>query len=452
MIRKFLKFDNWTKAVVVFLYLGFLLGKASAYLGLLIGGFMIFSTKILWDRWFKALTRDSDLLHIWSWAFLVSLLYGFTQTIVGLMRGYSTVTTFQILVFNLCPAYLFLGLWIGMRHPGMMRNYVRYSAWFSVIYAPLYFLVFRKLNISLTGLLPGSEMNILSNAGSGSITIMQLIAYEPNLMKFWLPLLVLTCLTIANQERSDWVGMILALAVWGLLAKRMSRVFQIGGVVAAILIFAALIDLKLPAIAGRGGELSARGTISRMAGSISPEFAAEVGGDQTNARFYYGTVHWRQMWWANIRNELGKTYQTMIFGEGYGYPLAHLASRDVEAQGTRSPHDILYFCYAYSGLVGVAIFVWMTACLFWASWRVFKTTGIIFPLSFFTYEITQSMFGNSIETPQAGIFIYFMMGLTISPYFLRDDVTPELDEGGHYLEETVPSHLHYPEMEPARGD
>jgi hypothetical protein len=222
MIRKFFKFDAWTQAIVLYLYLGFVLGKASAYLGLLVGGFMLFSTRILWDRWFKALTNDKDVLHTWSWAFLVSLLYGFAQTIIGQLRGYPLVTTMEILAFNLYPAYLFLGIWIGMRHPGLLRNYIRYSAWLAVVYAPLYFLVFRKLTVSLSGLLPGNDMAILGNPGSGSATILALIAYEPNLLKFWLPLLVCACLTIANQERSDWIGMILALAIWGLLAKRMT--------------------------------------------------------------------------------------------------------------------------------------------------------------------------------------------------------------------------------------
>ncbi len=452
MIRRYLRLDGWTQAIVMYLYLGFALGKASAYLGLLLGGFMLFSTRVFWDRWFKALTRDKDVLHIWSWAFLVSVLYGLTQTVIGLLRGYPLITTLEILVFNLFPAYLLLGLFIGTRHPGLLRHYIRYMAWFAVIYTPIYFLFLRKLNISLSGLLPGNDMNILSNSGSGSISILSLLAYEPNLLKFWLPLLVCACLTIANQERSDWVGMILALGLWGVMAKKMSRVFAIAGIVAGILTFAALIDLRLPPIEGRGGELSARGTVSRMAGAFSSDLARQIGGDNQNAGFYYGTVHWREMWWANIRNELGKTYKTMIFGEGYGYNLAHLANRDVEKQGTRSPHNILYFCYAYSGLVGVAIFVVMEASLFWVLWRVYKATGIVYALVYFAYQIVQALFGNSIETPQAGIMIYLTVGLAIAPYFQREDASVDLDDGGAYAEEPFTPELQYPEMEPARGD
>ena len=46
------------------------------------------------------------------------------------------------------------------------------------------------------------------------------------------------------------------------------------------------------------------------------------------------------------------------FGLGYGYPLAKLASRGIEEEGTRSPHNIIYFTLGYSGIVGVAIFCW----------------------------------------------------------------------------------------------
>ena len=56
------------------------------------------------------------------------------------------------------------------------------------------------------------------------------------------------------------------------------------GCIFAVLLIASLMDLKLPPLPGRGGELSARGTIARMAGSISPELAAEFGDDAATAK------------------------------------------------------------------------------------------------------------------------------------------------------------------------
>ncbi len=122
MLQKFLRLDNWSKLVVLFLWSGTFLGKASAYIGLAIGGLLIFSTRVLWDRWYLALTRRSDPLNGVAWPLLVSLLYGFAQVIYGTLIGHPLFTALQILVFNLCPVYLFLGLWVGFRHPGIIRK------------------------------------------------------------------------------------------------------------------------------------------------------------------------------------------------------------------------------------------------------------------------------------------------------------------------------------------
>ena len=143
MLKKFLSLDNWAKLVLVYLCSSAFLGKASVYCGLAIGGLLLFSARVLWNRWYLALTRGGDPLNRVAWALLVSLLYGIAEVIRGILLGYSVMTALQILVFNLCPVYLFLGLWIGFRHPGFIRKYIRFLAWLAVIYAPLYFIFLR---------------------------------------------------------------------------------------------------------------------------------------------------------------------------------------------------------------------------------------------------------------------------------------------------------------------
>ena len=421
MLKKFLNLDIWCKLVVLYLWGSLFLGKASAYVGLALGGLLLFAPRVLWDRWYVALTRRSDPLNGTAWALLVSLAYGFAQTIYGVLQGYQLITALQILVFNLCPVYLFLGIWVGVRHPATVRKYIRFMALCIVIYTPIYFLFLRKANITLTGVLPGTGLDLLPNPGSGTMPLLGLLTLEPYLAPFWLPIIVLVCLTIANQERADWLGLGICLALWGKLTRNMGRVLAIAGCMATILIIAALIDLKLPPIPGRGGELSARGTIARMAGSISPQLAAEAGGGAANARFYYGTVHWREHWWAAIRSEVSKDNKTMIFGLGYGYPLARLAGRDVEKEGTRSPHSIFYFTLSYSGIVGFAIFVWLAGSILHLLWRTYQVTGVTFGLIYFVYSLIGAFFGNLIETPQAAIPLYLMLGILIGPMFLEMD-------------------------------
>jgi hypothetical protein len=434
MLKRYLSFDIWTKLVVFFLWSSLFIGKVSAYVGLLLGGLLLFSVRVFWDRWYVALTRRGDPLYGLSWALLVSLVYGIAQVIYGVaFLGHSLFTALQILVFNLGPVYLFLGIWVAMRHPLAVRTYIRFLAWWMVIYTPIYFIFLQHLNLTLTGLLPGTGLELLGNPGSGTLPLLGLLTLEANLARFWLPIVVAILLTIANQERSDWLGLGICLVIWGKLSGRLGRVFGIFGCVTAVLIIAALIDLKLPPIAGRGGELSARGTIARMAGAISPQLAADVGGGRENSQFYYGTVYWRKHWWAAIRNEVFKDTKTEIFGLGYGYPLAHLAGREVEKQGTRSPHSVFYFTLAYSGFVGVAIFFWLEISVVWLLWRVYKVSGETFGLMFAIYTIIGAFFGNVLETPQSGIPFYLLLGMAMGPIFLRPDKV--------YDEQAVPAHV-----------
>jgi hypothetical protein len=415
MLRKFLDLDFWSKLAVLFLWSSLFLGKVSAYAGLAVGVLLIFAPRVLWDRWYLALTRRKDPLNGMAWALLISLLYGFAEVIYGVLLGYPPFTALQILVFNFGPVYLFLGIWVGVRHPGVTRKYIRYLAWFTVIYAPIYFLFLSHLQLTLTGILPGSGLELLGNPGSGTVPLLGLLTMEPYLASFWLPIVVLICLTIANQERADWLGLGICLLIWGQLSKRMGRVLGTIGCIAGVLVIAALMDLKLPPIPGRGGELSARGTVARMAGAISPELAEEAGGSRANSQFYYGTVHWREHWWAAIRSEVSKDSKTMIFGMGYGYPLAKLAGRDVMKEGTRSPHSIFYFTYAYSGLLGFAVFCYLEAHIIRLTWLTYKVTGETFGLVYLIYVLIGAFFGNLIETPQASIPLYLMVGMQIGP-------------------------------------
>jgi hypothetical protein len=434
MLKKFLDLDNWSKLAVSYLWGSLFLGKVSAYIGLAVGAAFLFSPRVLWDRWYLALTRRRDPLNGLAWPLLVSMTYGIAQVIHGVLLGYSFFTALQILVFNICPFYLFLGIWVGYRHPGTVRKYIRFMAWLTLIYTPIYFLFLSKLKLNLTGILPGSGLDILASAGSGTVPLLGLLTMEPYLAKFWLPIVVLVCLTIANQERADWLGLGLCLLVWGKLSHRMGRLLAILGCIAGVLAIAALVDLKLPPIPGRGGELSARGTIARMAGAISPELAADAGGGAANARFYYGTVYWREHWWAAIRSEVSREPKTMAFGLGYGYPLARLAGREVEKEGTRSPHSVFYFTYAYSGLVGFAIFSWLAVRLLLLLWQTYRVTGVSFGLIYFLYSLIGAFFGNLIETPQAAIPLYLVLGLLIGPMFLQTDTV-------YHAEEPMPAHV-----------
>ena len=407
--------DYRTKLIAILLYSAVLIGKAYAFFGLALGAVLIFEGKMFWRRWFNALTQRGHPAGAFSWALLVSLLYGIAQVIRAWIVEEPIGTALEILVFNLCPIYFWWGLWAGARAPGMVRKYIRFVAWYTVIYTVLFFAFFQGKSISLSGILPGSNIDLLGAPGSGSSTLLGLLAYETHLGQWWLPIIVLCCLTIANQERADWLGLIVAVTLWGFLTRRIGRVMMVGAVIASLLLVAYLVDLRLPAIEGRGGVLSARDTVARMAASISPDLAQDVGSTVSNSQFYYGTVLWRKNWWAHISEEVSGSPLTIAFGLGYGYPLAELAGHEVMATGTRSPHNIFFFAYGYSGLVGVAIFFWLQISLLVLLWRAFKVSGETYALTLFAYELLGAFFGNFLETPQGGIYIYVILGLIVGP-------------------------------------
>ena len=411
----FWSIDFWSKIAMVILISPMLIGKAAVYLNLLLGGVLLLSAPVLWDRWLVVLTRRGHPFSPMAWALLTSVLYGLVQVIRGTLAGYPVMTALQILIFNVCPIYIFLGLWVGERHPAGIRTYIRFQAWWMVIYAPLYFIVFKNFKFTLSGFLPGNSLDLLADPGTGSVVLIGLVTLESSLVQFWLPILVLACLTIAYQGRSDWLGLGMVMMVWAKLTHMFSRLMAVAACGFAVLLLATLIDLKLPPLPGRGNELSARGTVARIAGSVSPELATEFGADAATARFDYGTVYWREHWWTNISNEVTKNYKSELFGLGYGYPLAHLADRDVEKQGTRSPHSIFYFTVAYSGIVGFALFCWFCVCVLHLLWQVYKTTGETFGLIYFLYILIAAFFGNLIETPQAAIPLYLLCGMALGP-------------------------------------
>ena len=156
----------------------------------------------------------------------------------------------------------------------------------------------------------------------------------------------------------------------------------------------------------------------RSVQNLLPKFPATA----LHSQFYYGTVYWREHWWAAIRNEITKENKTMIFGMGYGYPLATLAGKAVEKEGTRSPHSIFYFTVAYSGIVGFAIFVWLVVTVLLLLWQTHTVIGDTFGLLFFLYALIGAFFGNMIETPQGSIPLYLLLGMVIGPMLVHLDM------------------------------
>jgi hypothetical protein len=404
------KADNWTKFAIFQLYGFFVAGKLFAYVAGPLVIAIIFNRRLC-ERIYKSLIGQNVLTYV-CWILLISILDGIFGLVYGLLSGYSPVTALEIFVFNLCPIYLFLGIWAGERKHNLARIFVAFNAWYFTIFTFVYYAFFRN---SL----------VVEHPGSGIGTLLGLFCFEFSLARYWFPILVLCFDFFAAQIRADWASLAVALSVWGSATRRLGRVMAIVVVLVAILAFGFVIDFRMPGLPGRGGEFSARDTIGRALSSFAPDVAQEYASD---AQVYAGTVAWREKIWKAIREAVDEDYTTRVFGLGYGFPLPSLVP-DLKGSDLRSPHSVFYFTLLYSGAAGVTIFFTLQAALMILLWRAYKATGQIYGVVLQITLLTAAFFGNYYEAPQAAIPSYLLLGMCIGPMFSQSRQSDEDDIG-----------------------
>jgi hypothetical protein len=391
--------DNWTRFAIVQLYGSYFVGKVFALIGGPLVALLIFHRNLS-QSVFKALIRKDPLSFV-AWTLLVSIMYGVCEVIYGFLSGYDPITALQILVFNLCPIYFFLGIWAGARRPNFLQGFIKFSFWFTTFYTLLYFLFLRKM---------GGDFG---HPGSGLVVFLAPFCFDFSISVYWFPILVATFNMIAAQIRADWAGLGIALAIWGVATRRLGRVFSIAGVLVGLLLFGFIFDIRMPGFSDRGGEISARDTVGRALSSFDPELASEYSSDTA---VYAGTVKWRETWWREIRETVSQSPTTIIFGMGYGYPIGDLVSY-LKGMDIRTPHSIYYFTLCYSGALGVMLFFLLQASILTLHWRTYKATGQIFGFVSHTSLLVSAFFGNVFEAPQAAIPLYLIFGMSVGPLF-----------------------------------
>src|SRR5271170_5894623 len=299
------KWDYWSKWVL-FLLVGLsLTGRSFSYLGippaklfigdLTLAAFIFLRPRQLFDPWIKALTKGGGLGPL-AWILLISISYGIFQVIRGVLLGFSPMIAVENLVFNVYPLYLFLGLWLGKRRPDLLLRFVQVFAVLFCIYAPAYLLFLHTINVKM----PGSDgVNVFGQVAGGGFIILSLLCLDPKPGRWWPAMAVAAAALLAVQVRSEWLGMIVATMIWGVLSKKMARVAWIGAGIFAVLAVGALADVNLPSPGERGGKISSTEIVARGLAAVSPDMARDLTGSE-NVNFYSGTIKWRKMWWHAI--------------------------------------------------------------------------------------------------------------------------------------------------------
>jgi hypothetical protein len=417
---EFQKWDSWAKWVL-FLMLGLsLTGRSFAYLGippaklfvgdLTLAAFVVLHPRNIFDPWINALTKGGPLGPV-AWLLLASLAYGVFEVIRGILLGFTPLIATENLVFNIYPIYLFLGIWLGRRQPELLLRFVQVFSLCFCVYAPAYMLYLNKLTITM----PGSDgVPVFGQPSGGGVIILALLCLDPKPGRFWVPMTIAAMMLLAGQVRAEWVGMILALLIWGTLSKKMTQVGMIGVGIAILLAIGSLLDIEIPAPPERGGNISSREIVARGLAAVDPALAQDLTAS-TNMGLYNGTITWRENWWRAIWANSQANYTNFLIGPGYGFLLKNLVSYLRDFGDLRTPHNIFYYALGYSGWVGVLFFFSLQAACGALVWRVYKITGQSFGVVIWASTLFTAFFGNAFETPAGAIPCYLTLGLIIGP-------------------------------------
>ncbi len=408
---------GWAK-VVFFIMIGSFFGRSFYYLGfppakIFIGDIVLFlffflRPRALADRWMNALTTDGDF-GPFSWALLLSILYGIFEVIYGLFSGYPPLTALQNLVFNIYPVYFFLGLWVGSEHPTLYQKVIRWYAWILAIYGPIYLLFLDRITLTM----PLSDVLIFNQVSGGGFIILSLLCLERKPSRFWLPMVIGACMTVVIQEREEWLSAAVAFSVWGLLERKMTKVVSVAGMAVVILLIGFIADVDLPGPAARGGRISSSEIAARGISAVSPELAQEY----TNSKILECTLApFPGVRSGGVRSGILciRACLRLSLGNGYGFPLKDLVPY-LKGMDIRTPHSIFFFALGYSGWIGVVLFYSLQVSILVMLWRVYKLTGQSYGLAVWISTLTASCFGNSFESPMGSIPSYIGIGLIIGP-------------------------------------
>jgi hypothetical protein len=413
------KWDLWSKWVL-FLLVGLsLTGRSFSYLGippaklfigdLTLAAFIFLRPRQVFDPWIKGLTKGGPLGPL-AWTLLISISYGIFQVIRGVLLGFPPLTAVENLVFNIYPLYVFLGMWLGKRRPDLLLRFVQVFAILFCIYAPAYFLYLNKISV----MMPGSGVPLFGQAGGGGFIILSLLCLDPKPGRWWPVMAIAACGFLAAQVRGEWLGIVVATLIWGVLSKKMAKVAMMGAGIFAVLAVGAILDVNLPSTGERGGAISSSEIVARGLAAASPDLARDLTGS-TNVNFYNGTITWRKNWWRAIWANSQDNYTNLLIGPGYGFALKNLVTYLSVSSDLRTPHNVFYYALGYTGWIGVTIFFSLQAGFAALLWRVYKLTGEAWGLAAWAATLVSAFFGNVMETPAGAIPLYILIGLFVGP-------------------------------------
>lgn len=416
----------WPRALIFLIVGYFCMGRSFAYIGIpslhifigeiLLAAFVLFGPWTRLGRW-PWVARRLSKLHFLVGALTLLLCYGAFEVLHGIHNGNSLLVALRDAAFDYYPAYLFLGIFVGLNRPGLMRSLVRILAWCNGVYGVLYVLVLNRLDWTLTGVSQQiSPVPVFGLPEFSFVVLLALFILEPDLKSVWHLLALNGFVLLGMQIRAEWFGFAVGLLVWGWMTKRFMRVAAGGAVIVVLVVLMALVNLKIPGPTSRGGgEISARDLIGRAVAPIDPDLAENY---TSYYRMDVDTTLWRTVWWAAIWESVESTHASALFGFGYGYPIGDLVPY-LQGDFIETPHNVFFYALAYGGWVGVLLFAIFQGAIGRLLWRADRRSTRPAGLVLWGAMLAYSVFTPFFETPYGAIPFYLLCGLLIAPALRR---------------------------------
>ncbi len=175
-------------------------------------------------------------------------------------------------------------------------------------------------------------------------------------------------------------------------------------------------DIQLPSPEGRGdAAFSSREVVARMIAPLDRDPAASY---SDSSDYYEGTALWRTAWWLEIWNSVNETRTRALLGHAYGYDIGQL-SPYLDGDFIRTPHDVFFYVLAYTGWIGVTLFLFFQIEIVRLLAKAWRQTGQPFGLVFWLALMGYALFTPFFETPQGAILFSIIVGWMLAPAVRR---------------------------------
>jgi len=396
------------------------MGRSFAYLGIpawhvfigeIVLALFLFSGPLTrLGRWPWVVRRMPRFRRLFMF-FLIFFAYGVFEVLRGIALGHPALTAARDLAFEYYPVFLALGLWVGLRDPGIPPRLFRTLAWFNGVYGAVYILFLNGTGWILSGVLnQAAPVPVFGLPEFSFVVLLGLLAYERDLKKIWHLLALNGFVLLGMQVRGEWLGFAVGLCMLGWLTKRLKTVLTGAAVVTILLVSMFVVNIKLPGPETRGGgEISTRDLIGRAVAPLDPDLAAEY---TSFSKMDVGTTVWRTVWWAAIWEAVHQNRVLSLLGFGYGYPIGDLVPY-LEGEFIQTPHNAFFYALGYTGWIGVAFFALFQGQLVLLLWRTYHRSGQPSGVVLWVAMLAYAQFTAFFEAPYGAIPFYLLIGIIL---------------------------------------